>query len=249
MQFRPRRIYLTHYSEVGDCARLANDMVDAVDEFVTIARAAGPHDMARMRFDLRDCGARMRCANTAARMSEAADRRRSSARISSSTPPGSSPGSTARLTRMLYLALKALHIVERGAVPRQHHHRRVLESACRSHRRSARAGAGARRHHQAATAGSRCPACCSSSPPASRWRCIAHLPAAAHALDRCVAGAVRRLGPGVRFAVGPLQKKLLANVRAGLAGNWDETEYHALSRSWGIWGIVATAAPLIARCS
>jgi glyoxylase-like metal-dependent hydrolase (beta-lactamase superfamily II) len=53
MQFRPRRIYLTHYSEVTDCARLANDMVDAVDEFVKIARAAGPHDEARMRFDLR----------------------------------------------------------------------------------------------------------------------------------------------------------------------------------------------------
>ena len=53
MQFRPRKIYLTHYSEVGDCARLANDMVDAIDDFVTIARAAGPHDLARMRGDLR----------------------------------------------------------------------------------------------------------------------------------------------------------------------------------------------------
>jgi len=53
MQFRPRKIYLTHYSEVGDCARLANDMVDAVDEFVRIARAAGAHDMGRLRFDLR----------------------------------------------------------------------------------------------------------------------------------------------------------------------------------------------------
>jgi glyoxylase-like metal-dependent hydrolase (beta-lactamase superfamily II) len=53
MQFRPRRLYLTHYSEVADCARLANDMVDAVDEFVKIARAAGPGDIARMRFDLR----------------------------------------------------------------------------------------------------------------------------------------------------------------------------------------------------
>jgi len=53
MQFRPRKVYLTHYSEVGDCARLANDMVDAIDEFVTIARAAGPHDHARMRGDLR----------------------------------------------------------------------------------------------------------------------------------------------------------------------------------------------------
>jgi hypothetical protein len=53
MQFRPRKIYLTHYSEVGDCARLANDMVDAVDEFVRVARAAGPDDTARIRFDLR----------------------------------------------------------------------------------------------------------------------------------------------------------------------------------------------------
>ena len=53
MQFRPRRIYLTHYSEVGDCARLANDMIDAVDEFVKIARAAGAQDISRIRFDLR----------------------------------------------------------------------------------------------------------------------------------------------------------------------------------------------------
>jgi uncharacterized membrane protein len=48
------------------------------------------------------------------------------------------------------------------------------------------------------------------------------------------------------LAVGPLQKKLLTNVRAGLTGNWNETQYNALSRSWGIWGIVATAAPVIA---
>ena len=48
------------------------------------------------------------------------------------------------------------------------------------------------------------------------------------------------------LAVGPLQKKLLTNVRTGLTGNWDETQYNALSRSWGIWGIVATAAPVIA---
>ena len=44
--------------------------------------------------------------------------------------------------------------------------------------------------------------------------------------------------------VGPLQKKLLANTRAGLAGTWNEAEYHALSKSWGRWGAVATAAPL-----
>jgi len=52
MQFRPRKLYLTHYSEVGECARLANDMVDAVDDFVRIARASGG-DVARMRFELR----------------------------------------------------------------------------------------------------------------------------------------------------------------------------------------------------
>jgi uncharacterized membrane protein len=48
------------------------------------------------------------------------------------------------------------------------------------------------------------------------------------------------------FRVGPLQKKLLANTRAGLAGNWNEAEYHALSRSWGVWGWIATGAPLLA---
>jgi glyoxylase-like metal-dependent hydrolase (beta-lactamase superfamily II) len=53
MQFRPRHLYLTHYSEVSECARLANDMVDAVDEFVRIARAAGPHGIANIRLDLR----------------------------------------------------------------------------------------------------------------------------------------------------------------------------------------------------
>jgi glyoxylase-like metal-dependent hydrolase (beta-lactamase superfamily II) len=52
MRFRPRKLYLTHYSEVGDCARLANDMVDAVDDFVRIARACG-QDTSRMRFELR----------------------------------------------------------------------------------------------------------------------------------------------------------------------------------------------------
>jgi glyoxylase-like metal-dependent hydrolase (beta-lactamase superfamily II) len=52
MQYRPRRMYLTHYSEVAHCARLANDMYDAVDDFVRIARAAG-QNTERMRFDLR----------------------------------------------------------------------------------------------------------------------------------------------------------------------------------------------------
>jgi uncharacterized membrane protein len=53
---------------------------------------------------------------------------------------------------------------------------------------------------------------------------------------------------GVAFSmfVGPLQKKLLKNVQAGLAGNWNQPEYEALSRSWTIWGTIATVAPLIA---
>jgi glyoxylase-like metal-dependent hydrolase (beta-lactamase superfamily II) len=52
MQFRPRRLYLTHYSEVGQCARLANDMYEAIDDFVRIARDSGL-DLARMTFSLR----------------------------------------------------------------------------------------------------------------------------------------------------------------------------------------------------
>jgi uncharacterized membrane protein len=53
---------------------------------------------------------------------------------------------------------------------------------------------------------------------------------------------------GVAFSmfVGPLQKKLLKNVQTGLAGNWNQAEYEALSRSWTLWGLVATAAPVIA---
>jgi glyoxylase-like metal-dependent hydrolase (beta-lactamase superfamily II) len=52
MQYRPRRVYLTHYSEVAQCARLANDMYEAIDEFVRIARGSGL-DLARMQFELR----------------------------------------------------------------------------------------------------------------------------------------------------------------------------------------------------
>ena len=39
-----------------------------------------------------------------------------------------------------------------------------------------------------------------------------------------------------RAFVAPLQKKLLANARAGLAGTWNEAEYQRLSRAWEIWG-------------
>jgi uncharacterized membrane protein len=46
--------------------------------------------------------------------------------------------------------------------------------------------------------------------------------------------------------VAPLQKKMLANVRAGLDGGWDRPAYDRLSRSWAIWGGVATMTPVIA---
>ena len=51
---------------------------------------------------------------------------------------------------------------------------------------------------------------------------------------------------GIVFGVflGPVQKKLLANVRAGLAGQWDESEYRRLSRAWQVWGSIATLAPV-----
>jgi glyoxylase-like metal-dependent hydrolase (beta-lactamase superfamily II) len=52
MQFRPRRLYLTHYSEVAQCARLANDMYDAIDVFAQIARTVG-FDLRRLRFEMR----------------------------------------------------------------------------------------------------------------------------------------------------------------------------------------------------
>ena len=51
---------------------------------------------------------------------------------------------------------------------------------------------------------------------------------------------------GVVFGVflAPVQKKLLANARAGLTGSWDRVEYDRLSKSWTMWGTVATGAPV-----
>jgi uncharacterized membrane protein len=46
--------------------------------------------------------------------------------------------------------------------------------------------------------------------------------------------------------VGPLQKKLLANVSAGIGGERNESEYRELSRSLQFWGITATALPMVA---
>ncbi len=55
---------------------------------------------------------------------------------------------------------------------------------------------------------------------------------------------------GVCFGafVAPLQKKLLANARAGMAGTWNQAEYKRLSRAWEFWGAVATLARS-GRCS
>jgi uncharacterized membrane protein len=53
-------------------------------------------------------------------------------------------------------------------------------------------------------------------------------------------------GAAFSIFVAPLQKKLLVNVRAGVSGSWNETEYHALSRAWTVWGTIATVAPLVA---
>jgi uncharacterized membrane protein len=52
---------------------------------------------------------------------------------------------------------------------------------------------------------------------------------------------------GGAFAfVAPLQKKMLANVQAGMSGQWDRAAYDQLSSRWKVWGTVATGAPLIA---
>jgi len=48
-----------------------------------------------------------------------------------------------------------------------------------------------------------------------------------------------------QFFVAPLQHKLLVNVRAGIDGNWNESEYRRLSRAWQISGGIATLAPLV----
>jgi glyoxylase-like metal-dependent hydrolase (beta-lactamase superfamily II) len=56
MSFRPRAIYLTHFSRVTDLARLASDMHECIDGFVVIARrhAQRPDRSQRIRADLFD---------------------------------------------------------------------------------------------------------------------------------------------------------------------------------------------------
>jgi uncharacterized membrane protein len=53
---------------------------------------------------------------------------------------------------------------------------------------------------------------------------------------------------GVAFGVfvAPNQKKLLANLRAGMVGHWNQSEYDKLSGAWTVWGTIATLTPVIA---
>jgi len=51
-------------------------------------------------------------------------------------------------------------------------------------------------------------------------------------------------GIAFQFFVAPLQRRLRTNLQAGLSGNWNESEYRGLSRSWEIWGAVATLTPI-----
>jgi uncharacterized membrane protein len=53
-------------------------------------------------------------------------------------------------------------------------------------------------------------------------------------------------GAMFQLFVAPLQKKMLANVRAGIDGSWNESGYRRLSRAWQWSGGVATLAPVIA---
>jgi len=44
----------------------------------------------------------------------------------------------------------------------------------------------------------------------------------------------------------PLQRSLLQLARAGEGGEMDWPKYHAQSRQWAIWGLIALAAPIVA---
>ena len=160
-------------------------------------------------------------------------------------PPGSSPGSNARLTSVLYLTLKALHVVSivlflgnviTGVFWKVHADRsgelRVREQAI----------AGLIRSDSLFTV----PGVLLIIATGVTLALIAHLPMLR---TFWIGWSLVLFGiSGLAFAlkVGPLQKKLLANTRAGLAGSWNDSEYHLLSKSWAVWGGVATAAPLVA---
>jgi uncharacterized membrane protein len=74
---------------------------------------------------------------------------------------------------------------------------------------------------------------------------LAHMPMLRTAWIAWGLGLFLLSGMVFSMRVGPLQKKLLANVEAGMAGHWDQEAYEKLSRAWQFWGAVATGAPLI----
>jgi uncharacterized membrane protein len=74
---------------------------------------------------------------------------------------------------------------------------------------------------------------------------LAHIPLLRTAWVAWSLGLFGLSGVVFSMRIGPLQKKLLANVRAGIDGNWDQAGYDRFSRSWMLWGLVATGAPLI----
>src|SRR3954470_6345501 len=74
---------------------------------------------------------------------------------------------------------------------------------------------------------------------------LAHIPILGTPWIAASLGLLLLSGLAFSLRVGPLQKKLLANVAAGIAGNWDPAAYERLSRQWQFWGAVATGAPLI----
>jgi uncharacterized membrane protein len=53
-------------------------------------------------------------------------------------------------------------------------------------------------------------------------------------------------GAAFMAQVAPLQKKMLANLQAGISGTWNQSEYDTLSRRWQAWGLVATLTPVVA---
>lgn len=53
-------------------------------------------------------------------------------------------------------------------------------------------------------------------------------------------------GAAFSIKVAPLQKRMLANVQAGLTGNWDQAAYDAMSKGWTVWGTIATLTPIAA---
>ena len=97
MQFRPRRLYLTHYSEVGRMRAARQRHVRRHRRVRAASRAPRVSTPARMRFELRALGAR-KPARSRLHADRRRDRRHSRTRISNSTRRDSPRGSSARRT-------------------------------------------------------------------------------------------------------------------------------------------------------